>query len=84
MLGGLNTIADRGPGIPPSTYKGHYIRTGHPGIQDVEKLAPMNPDNMNNQTHKNRFQYQQPTTVTGSPTQRNNMTYVKGVDFNSQ
>ena len=45
----------------------------------------LSPDNYNNQTHKQRFQYQQPASLSnGAPASQNTLAYVKGVDFNSQ
>lgn len=55
MLGGLNTVTDPGQGMPSSTYKGHFMRNNQHGSHDATNMAPMSPDNMNNQTHKNRF-----------------------------
>jgi len=44
----------------------------------------MAPDNINNQTHKNRFLNSSQITVTGAAQSNNNISYVKGIDFNSQ
>lgn len=62
--------------VPDSTYQANFVR-------DNEK-APLMPDQINNQTHKQRFQYERRLPVTKDESPSNNLSFVKGVDFNSQ
>jgi len=39
---------------------------------------------LNNQTHKGRFVNANQVAVTGAASSANNISYVKGIDFNSQ
>ena len=44
----------------------------------------MNPELLNNQRHKGRFVNNNQVTVTGAASSSDNISYVKGIDFNSQ
>ena len=64
MLGGLNTVADPGAMVPDSTYRNHFVRDR---MSLNNHQNPLSPDNINNQTHKNRFLNNQQLTLTGAP-----------------
>lgn len=80
MLGGVPTTLQQrrntSGALPGSTYQDHFVR-------DNVK-APLSPDQINNQTHKQRFQYETRVPVTKDNDPKNNLSFVKGVDFNSQ
>ena len=81
MMGGVtnplqqrrNTTTDAA--VPNSTYQANFVR-------DNDK-APLMPDHINNQTHKQRFQYERRLPVTKDDDPKNNLSFVKGVDFNA-
>jgi hypothetical protein len=83
MLGGVNSIVDNGPKLPPSEYMGNYLRNGVYGTND-QKNANLSPDSHANQSHKHRWVHNAPTGMAqGQNSSQNNLAYVKGVDFNS-
>ena len=85
MLGGVNTVADNGQKMPHSTYRNSFIRKDTAtNYTPVKRQSTLDPDELTNQTHKNRFMSPPKMTITDDhSTPANKMAYVKGVDFNS-
>lgn len=81
MLGGAsNYLMDNPPVFDGrTTNQVHFARDRKQTVQH----DPLNPDLLNNQRHTRRFVNNNQVTVTGAASSSDNISYVKGIDFNS-